>query len=58
MGQVHAVEARTILDLRLGAAFTRMQTLILQRRFGDRLKEVISYGKTFFISLLYTANRL
>lgn len=54
MGQVHAVEARTILDLRLGAAFTRMQTLNLQRRFGDRLTDVISYGKSYSTSFVHT----
>lgn len=40
------MEARIILDLRVGAAFTRMQTQILQARFG-RLAEsssVVSYG--------------
>lgn len=43
MAQSNAVEARTILDLRIGAAFTRMQTMTLQARFRQ-LKEVISYG--------------
>jgi DNA topoisomerase III len=47
MGQVHAVEARKILDLRLGAAFTRMQTLNLRQRLGDRLSELISYGESW-----------
>lgn len=31
--QAHAVQARSEIDLRLGAAFTRMQTLALQNRF-------------------------
>ena len=31
--QAHAVQARSEIDLRLGAAFTRMQTLALQDRF-------------------------
>ena len=42
--QVNAVAARIELDLRLGASFTRFQTLELQR-MGDSLAErVISYG--------------
>ena len=43
MAQANAVEARMLLDLRIGAAFTRLQTLTLQQRF-ERLKGVISYG--------------
>jgi len=44
--QADAVDARTILDLRLGAAFTRMQSLILQARFPElnNQKKPISYG--------------
>ena len=46
--QAKAVEARIILDLRVGAAFTRLQTTTLQNRFKE-FKEpnntVISYGK-------------
>lgn len=41
--QADAVEARQVLDLRLGASFSRLQTLNLQGRF-PQLKEVISYG--------------
>ena len=39
------MEARITLDLRLGAAFTRLQTLALQREV-DQIKEsgVVSYG--------------
>jgi DNA topoisomerase-3 len=43
--QADAVEARSILDLRIGAAFTRLQTLRLQDRLSDVTKEVISYGQ-------------
>jgi len=42
--QADAVEARILLDLKIGAAFTRMQTLSLQTKFhvlGDKL---VSYG--------------
>lgn len=42
MAQADAVEARTILDLRIGAAFTRMQTLALQSRVKDL--SMCSYG--------------
>ena len=48
VAQAHAVEARTILDLRLGAAFTRMQTLALQRLFPDLSEGVISYGTILY----------
>ena len=42
--QSDAVEARIELDLRVGAAFTRFQTLALQSRFGQLGNRVISYG--------------
>ena len=41
--QASAVEARIILDLRIGAAFTRLQTLSLQPRF-QQIAGVVSYG--------------
>jgi len=42
---VDAVQARSELDLRVGAAFTRFQTLRLQRRFdGFSEQGVVSYG--------------
>ena len=43
--QVNAVSARIELDLRLGAIFTRFQTLTLQSLAGDLADRVISYGK-------------
>ncbi|KAI8992952.1 DNA topoisomerase [Trametes punicea] len=48
MAQSNAVEARIILDLRIGSAFTRLQTLNLQRRYEALKKELISYGKSLF----------
>ena len=44
MNQVHSVEARIALDLRIGAAFTRLQTLALQNKFGTLKENVVSYG--------------
>jgi DNA topoisomerase IA len=53
MAQAHAVEARILLDLRIGAAFTRMQTLTLQTRLAQfrENREVVSYGS--FITELF-----
>lgn len=44
--QVDAVNARIELDLRLGAAFTRYQTLTLQTLGGDLENKIISYGES------------
>lgn len=56
--QADAVEARTILDLRLGAAFTRMQTLRLQSAFAQ-IKDagVVSYGPCQFPTLGFVVAR-
>lgn len=56
--QADAVEARIILDLRLGAAFTRMQSLNLQARVAQ-LKEngTISYGPCQFPTLGFVVSR-
>ena len=43
--QVNAVAARIELDLRLGASFTRLQTLSLQTMGGDLAERIISYGR-------------
>jgi len=43
--QSEAVNARTEIDLRLGAAFTRFLTLHLRSRFGDfNDKSIVSFG--------------
>jgi DNA topoisomerase III len=46
MAQADAVEARMLLDLRIGAAFTRMQTLSLQNNLPQKFEGngPISYG--------------
>ncbi|CAI6333185.1 unnamed protein product [Periconia digitata] len=57
--QVSAVSARIELDLRLGAAFTRMQTLALQNMMPQRddVKKVISYGSCQFPTLGFVVDR-
>jgi DNA topoisomerase-3 len=45
LAQADAVEARILLDLRIGAAFTRMQTLSLQTQVQQLAEKLISYGK-------------
>jgi DNA topoisomerase III len=44
--QAAAVNARLELDLRIGAAFTRFQTMTLQRRIAEIAEErlIVSYG--------------
>lgn len=44
IAQADAVRARIILDLKIGSAFTRLQTMTLQQEF-QVLKEIISYGE-------------
>ena len=43
MGMVNAVIARQELDLRIGAAFTRFQTLLLQQKYSE-IEGVVSFG--------------
>ncbi|KAF2200109.1 DNA topoisomerase 3-beta [Delitschia confertaspora ATCC 74209] len=57
--QANAVAARIELDLRLGAAFTRMQTLALKPLVdpsGEKIK-VISYGSCQFPTLGFVVDR-
>ena len=51
-----AVEARTELDLRIGAAFTRFQTLRLQKVFPSLTNNLLSYGSCQFPTLGRTIN--
>ncbi|KAF1924014.1 DNA topoisomerase III [Didymella exigua CBS 183.55] len=58
--QSNAVAARMELDLRLGAAFTRMQTLNLQNMIPVRSNErgkLISYGSCQFPTLGFVVDR-
>ncbi|CAE6516714.1 unnamed protein product [Rhizoctonia solani] len=55
--QAEAVEARILLDLRYGAAFTRMQTLTLQPRFPQLEEGLISYGPCQFPTLGFVVSR-
>ncbi|ELV14017.1 DNA topoisomerase 3-alpha [Tupaia chinensis] len=53
-----AVDVRQELDLRIGAAFTRFQTLRLQRVFPEVLTEqLISYGSCQFPTLGFVVER-
>ncbi|EIN11293.1 prokaryotic type I DNA topoisomerase [Punctularia strigosozonata HHB-11173 SS5] len=54
--QADAVEARIILDLRIGASFTRMQTFALQRSFAE-IKDTVSYGPCQFPTLGFVVAR-
>lgn len=55
---VQAVQARSQLDLRVGAAFTRFQTLRLQKMFdGFADQGVISYGPCQFPTLGFVVER-
>lgn len=58
--QAQAVSARIELDLRLGAAFTRMQTLALQNMLplhGEERGKLISYGSCQFPTLGFVVDR-
>ncbi|XP_049869431.1 DNA topoisomerase 3-alpha [Pectinophora gossypiella] len=53
-----AVDVRQELDLRIGAAFTRFQTLRLQRVFPTKLAEsLVSYGSCQFPTLGFVVER-
>ncbi|GLB36997.1 putative introduces a single-strand break via transesterification at a target site in duplex DNA [Lyophyllum shimeji] len=57
--QADAVEARITLDLKVGAAFTRMQTLILQNHFAQlaNANHVVSYGPCQFPTLGFVVQK-
>ncbi|KAI8047444.1 DNA topoisomerase [Gilbertella persicaria] len=58
MKQVEAVRARSELDLRIGAAFTRLQTINLRSYFvSSDGSKVISYGSCQFPTLGFVVDR-
>jgi DNA topoisomerase-3 len=52
-----AVRARMELDLRLGSAFTRLQTLSLASRFNELAGRMVSYGPCQFPTLGFVVER-
>ncbi|KAL4881129.1 DNA topoisomerase [Aspergillus karnatakaensis] len=55
--QANAVAARIELDLRIGAAFTRLLTLQLQNMHASLAKNVLSYGSCQFPTLGFVVDR-
>ncbi|GLI73749.1 DNA topoisomerase [Penicillium ochrochloron] len=55
--QANAVAARIELDLRIGAAFTRLQTLQLQAVSAILKEKIISYGSCQFPTLGFVVDR-
>ncbi|KAH9255033.1 hypothetical protein BASA81_006978 [Batrachochytrium salamandrivorans] len=52
-----AVDARTELDLRVGAVFTRFQTLQLQGYYKELADQILSYGPCQFPTLGFVVDR-
>ncbi|KAL7711865.1 DNA topoisomerase [Entamoeba marina] len=52
-----AVDVRQELDLRIGSAFTRFQTSLLQQRHPSLKEKVISYGPCQFPTLGFVVDR-
>lgn len=58
MRQVNAVKARSELDLRTGAAFTRLMTMrIRDSFFSPEEKKLLSYGSCQFPTLGFVVDR-
>lgn len=55
--QSDAVDVRSELDLRIGAAFTRYQSLRLQKVFPTEVQNLVSYGSCQFPTLGFVAHR-
>lgn len=52
-----AVDARSEIDLRIGAAFTRFQTKRIQDKFSKATSQVVSYGPCQFPTLGFVVER-
>ncbi|CAK9780934.1 unnamed protein product [Cutaneotrichosporon oleaginosum] len=58
MRMVNAVAVRQVLDLRIGAAFTRLMTMTLQTRIPESFeKKVVSYGPCQFPTLGFVVDQ-
>ncbi|KAI8081194.1 DNA topoisomerase [Thamnidium elegans] len=57
MKQVEAVRTRSELDLRIGAAYTRLQTMQLKGFFTMDQKKIVSYGSCQFPTLGFVVDR-
>ncbi|KAG0196535.1 DNA topoisomerase [Mortierella sp. GBA30] len=57
MRQATAVDARIELDLRIGASFTRFQTLNFQNRYPGLTEGVVSYGPCQFPTLGFVVDQ-
>ncbi|KAF9105858.1 DNA topoisomerase [Mortierella sp. AM989] len=55
--QSHRLDARIELDLRIGASFTRFQTLSFKNRFPELSEGVISYGPCQFPTLGFVVDQ-
>lgn len=55
--QSQAVDVRSELDLRIGAAFTRLQTLRYQRLFPAHIDGLVSYGSCQIPTLGFVVRR-
>ena len=55
--EADACDARSEIDLRVGAAFTRFQTLRLQQMYSSLADQVVSYGGCQFPTLGFVVDR-